>query len=124
MLWPAKASNNARVRRIDLDPASKLGTHRHTIEGWGLISLRLGGISTKGLHPSYTNHNSEGRAIKWSGTYPDWGPPSEWDWDLVTRTSSKLNARIRTLACTKIDGRFVLPAAKQAVESGAFVHSL
>jgi hypothetical protein len=121
VLWPVPASDNVRIRRIELtSAASELGTHRYVAEGWGLISLQLGGLSKKGLHPSSTNHNSEKRARKWAGTLQEsLGNPSTWDWNVVTRTSAKLNRRIRSLGSAKLGSRPVLPAAKDAVDSGA-----
>jgi hypothetical protein len=97
-----------------------LGTHRYVAEGWGLISLQLGGLSKKGLHPSHTNHNSEKRARKWADTYADrMGDPSAWDWDVITRTSARLNRRIRSLGSAKLGSRPVLPAAREALDAGA-----
>ena len=69
MLWPVEASDQVRIRRIELDPSSGLGVHRSVVEGWGLISLQLGGLNRMGLHPSHTNHNTEKRATKWADTY-------------------------------------------------------
>ena len=120
MLWPFKASDQVRIRRIELSPAARLGKHRHAVEGWGLISLQLGGLAETELHPSHTNHNSENRAKKWADTYKDtMGDPSAWNWDIVTRTSAKLNRHIRSLATAKIGSRPVLPAAKEALDAGA-----
>jgi hypothetical protein len=118
-LWPLKASDQVRVRRIELNPAAGLGKHRYELEGWGLIYLRFGGIAEMELHPSNTNHNSEKRARKWADTHKDTlGDPSAWNWDIVTRTSAKLNRRIHSLATAKIRSRPVLPAAKDALDSG------
>jgi hypothetical protein len=120
MLWPFQASNQVRIRRIELNPAARLGKYRHTVEGWGLISLQLRGLAEAELHPSHTNHNSENRAKKWAGTYKDtMGDPSAWNWDIVTGTSAKLNRHIRSLATAKIGSRPVLPAAKKALDAGA-----
>jgi hypothetical protein len=118
-LWPVEASDQVRIRRIELNPAARLGTHRYSVEGWGLISLQLGGLGKIELHPSHTNHNSENRARKWAHTYEYLlGHPSAWNWDVVTRTSAKLNRRIRSLAAAKIGSRPVLPAAKEALDTG------
>jgi hypothetical protein len=120
MLWPFKASDQVRIRRIELNTTARLGKHRYTVEGWGLISLQLGGKAEMELHPSHTNHNSENRARKWADTYKDtMGDPSTWNWDIVTRVSLKLNRRIRSLATAKIRSRPVLPAAKDALDAGA-----
>src|SRR5437867_1353225 len=59
-LWPVRASSSAvHQRRIALVPAKCQGaTFRWTIEGWGLITMQLGGSSLVGLVASHTNHNS------------------------------------------------------------------
>lgn len=120
MLWPIKASDQVRIRRIELDPVARLGKHRHTVEGWGLISLQLGGLAEAKLHPSHTTHNSENRAKKWADSYENtMGDPSAWNWEVVTRTSAKLNRHIRSLAIAKIGSRPVLPEAKEALDAGA-----
>lgn len=122
VLWPVEASDQVRVRRIELSPASGLGTFRYCAEGWGLILLQLGGIGSRGLHPSRTTHNSEKRARRWAAIYRDqMGDPSAWDWKLVDRTSGQLNRHIRSLACGKIGSRLVLPAAQKAIDAGARV---
>jgi hypothetical protein len=120
MLWPLRASMHVRVRRIELDPATRLGKYWHALEGWGLISLQLGGLAKGELHPSHTNHNSESRATKWADTYKEtMGDPSAWNWHVVTGTSAKLNRHIRSLATAKLGSRSVLPAAKEALDAGA-----
>ena len=119
VLWPVEASNQVRIRRIKLDPSSGLGSHRHVAEGWGLISLQLGGVGKMGLHPSRTNHNTQKRATKWADTQHSMGDPMAWNWNVVTRTSNKLNRRIRSLSVAKVGSRSVLQAAKKAFDLGA-----
>jgi hypothetical protein len=119
VLWPVEASDQVRIRRIKLDPSSGLGTHTHVTEGWGLISLQLGGLNKQGLHHSHTNHNTEKRATKWADTQHYMGDPLAWNWNVVTRTSDKLNRRIRSLAVAKVGSRSVLPGAKAAFDLGA-----
>ena len=122
MLWPVAASDQVRIRRIELSQPNDLGTFRYCAEGWGVIVLQLGGLSDRGLHPSRTTHNSEKRAHKWADTGADrMGDPLAWDWKLVDRTSGRLNRRIRSLACGKIGSRPVLPAAQKVVDAGAHV---
>ena len=118
VLWPTEASDQVRMRRIELNPSSGLGTHRYVAEGWGLISLQFGGLGDTGLHPSNTKHNSEKRASKWADTNHAMGDPTAWNWNVVTRTSAKLNRRVRSLAIAKIGSRLVLPAAKKAFDAG------
>jgi hypothetical protein len=120
VLWPVEASDQVRIRRFKLNPSSGLGTHRHVAEGWGLISLQFGGLRKMELHPSHTNHNTEKRATKWADTLGhSMGDPKSWNWNVVTRTSEKLNRRIRSLAVAKMGSRSVLPAAKLAFDAGA-----
>jgi hypothetical protein len=103
VLWPVEASDQVRIRRIKLDPSSGLGTHRHVAEGWGLISLQLGGRDEQGVHHSHTNHNTEKRATKWADTQHYMGDPMAWNWNVVTRTSDKLNRRIHRLQSPRLE---------------------
>jgi hypothetical protein len=120
VLWPVEASDQVRIRRFKLDPSVGSGTHRHVAEGWGLISLQLGGLRKMELYPSRTNHNTEKRARNWADTFEhSMGDPTSWNWNVVTRTSDKLNRRIRSLAVAKSGSRVVLPAAKRAFDAGA-----
>ena len=118
MLWPIEASDEVRMRRIELYPEVGLGRYRCYAEGWGLISLALYGVGSKGLCPSYTGDNSEKRARIWVDTYPEMGDPSLWDWSVVTRASAKLNRRIHSLATIKLGSRPVLPGAKKLIDEG------
>src|SRR2546426_11648858 len=113
-LWPVRASSSAvHQRRIALVPAKCQGaTFRWTIEGWGLITMQLGGSSLVGLVASHTNHNSAERARKWEQTLNrTLGSVSAWDWPEVSRVSRRLNRQIRKLAVSKVGSRVVLPDA-------------
>ena len=66
MLWPLRASMHVRVRRIELDPATRLGKYRHAVEGWGLISLQLGGLA-KGRDCIHLIRTTTLRAARRSG---------------------------------------------------------
>ena len=107
-------------RRIDLKPGSVPGARfRHTLEGWGIISLHLGGVGPNGLVHSHTNHNSQERARAWSVTYPDWKPVEAWNWAEVTRISNSLNTHIRKrLSVAKLGSRLVLPVASKLLNDG------
>jgi hypothetical protein len=119
-LVPPSGRTLVTKRRIDLKPGSVPGaTHRYVLEGWGTISLQLGGVGPKGLVHSHSNHNSEARARAWSSTARDWKPVEKWDWAEVARISSRLNGHIRRrLAVSKIDSRPVLPAASKLLGNG------
>ncbi len=119
VLWPVVASRKVEICRIDLASSANLGSHRYMVRGWGLIQLDLGGFSRKGLHRSHTNHNTEKRALKWYLAEEGMGHPSEWEWPIVTGTSSQLNRKIRGLARAKHGSRPILPAAKILLDSGA-----
>lgn len=74
---------NGRAARevIRLEPGSVPGhTSRCTWHGWGLISVLL---AREGNIRSRIEANSQARAEKWASTYPDWDPPSTWNWKLV-----------------------------------------
>ena len=117
-LVPPGADALYHIRRIVLKPSTG-HEYRYSIEGWGLIQLYLGGLSSSGFVLSHTNHNSEKRAHLWSHTYPEIKSPATWDWKQVVRTSSALNRYIRTkLAVSSQSGRPVLPEAAKALADG------
>ena len=117
-LWPVAASTMVKINRIALNASADMGTHRFYVQGWGLISLHLSGVTDAGLGPTRTDHSSEKRAMKWATVNPEMGEPAAWDWDLVTLTSAKLNRRIRSLAVAKRESRPVLPAAHSLFATG------
>jgi hypothetical protein len=123
MLYVVGSGPEPVARRIDLGPGHVLGgaTSRYRCEGWGLIQLDLGSVVDAGreLRRSHTNHSTEKRALKWSKVTPDAGDIGQWDWTLVTRTSSKLNRLIRGMAVRKIGPWPVLPqAARHNADTG------
>lgn len=111
-LLARRAGGQLEVRRIDLKPGVG-ATFRYAVNGWGLISLQLGGVGPQGLVPSHTNHNSEKRALAWAPAFPELGGVAQWNWAEVTRTSNRINRHIRTkLAVAKIGSRAVLRDAQ------------
>ena len=67
-------------RTVRLDPSKVPGhTLRYTWDGWGLISVQL----TNRAGRSVIGANSEKRALAWAPTYPEWDPPSTWNWKAV-----------------------------------------
>lgn len=90
---------------------------RYRVSGWGLIQLYLGGMNEneKTLIHSYTNHNSEKRAIKWQETSPEMGRADKWDWQEVNKVSRNLNSYIRKLSVSKIGSRPILENALSSI---------
>jgi len=75
-------------RKIELNSKKiqKRG-YRYTWDGWGMISIQL--------HPnshqlSGVNANSEKRALKWEGIYPEFGSVKTWDWKRVESHKRRL----------------------------------
>jgi hypothetical protein len=118
-LCPRPLSALVTIRREVWDEGKFAGRHRFSAEGWGLISLELRGVNSRGLQPSSIDHNTQKRALGWQAIYADrLGDPDVWDWPLVTRTSARLNRRIRSLGVRKIGSNAVLPAADALIQSG------
>lgn len=100
-------------------PSGRGASYRHTLEGWGTISLQLGGIGPKGLIHSHTNHNSEKRARAWSSTRPEWKAVDLWNWPEVAKVSTRLNTHIRErLAVSKLGSRPLLREAAALLNNG------
>ena len=95
------------------DPSADKSTFCYKPNGWGLIQLYLQSPRDDFLGNSHTNHNSEKRANNWSQTYPEYGDPSDWNWDVVNSFSRKLNRFIRKCAIHKQGSRAVLPCAAE-----------
>ena len=101
-----------KPRRVELNPKKCDGaTFRYRAEGWGLIQLYLERSSEGTLSASHTNHNSKLRAHKWAPTCLEMEEPAAWDFDSITKFSSRLNRRIRKLSVGKIGSRAVLSGA-------------
>lgn len=87
----------ANRKTIFLNQEAVQGHHvRYTWEGWGLISI----IIERGDDPrrkSRVSANSEKRAVKWMPTYPEWEPPSVWNWKAVSRHAGRLARAIERL---------------------------
>ena len=69
--------------RISLQPEKCAGhTFRIQPVGWGIVWVYLQHSADPRL-PSRVTANSQARAEKWACTYPDWAPPSSWNWSAV-----------------------------------------
>ena len=115
-LWAPATNGELHIRRIDL----KLPGHtfREQVQGWGLLSLQLGGLTPDGLQPSHVAVNSEKRALKWESTYPELGPVEQWDWRAVTKVSRRITGWIRRQAVEKEGPRPILLGAQAARQAG------
>ena len=83
--------------RIDLDPKRcGEGAFRFKIEGWGLIWLHL--QWPKGSPGTFVSANSQKRALAWSHTNPELGPPNDWDWVAVSRHLRRIKRAARAAA--------------------------
>lgn len=87
----------ARLKKINLN-TEKISEHqfRYTWEGWGLISIQIAAPQI-GLE-SNINANSEARAKKWESVYPEFDPPSIWNWKAVTKHKNRLKRVLKKYA--------------------------
>lgn len=86
-------------------PEKKYG--REFANGFGMIQFYLERPSRRSSH---TNHNSQKRAEKWDD-FVEGDSAGDWDFQLVTKTSSRLNRFIRKCGEAKIGSRVLLPGA-------------
>ncbi len=86
-------------------PKKKYG--REFAQGFGMIQFYL---ERPGRTSSHTNHNSQKRADNWDDFVED-DSAEDWDFKLVTKTSSRLNRFIRKCGEEKIGSRVLLPGA-------------
>ncbi len=86
-----------RLRRIKIN-SKKVANHkfRYTWEGWGLISIQI--VAPDLGIESNINANSEARAKKWESTYPEYEPPSTWNWTAVTKHKNRLKRVLKKYA--------------------------
>jgi hypothetical protein len=84
-------------KSIELNPL-KVPNHkfRYTWEGWGLISIQLASPEVNII--SSVDANTEVRALKWAATYPDFEPPSLWNWEAVKKHKNRLQRVLKKLA--------------------------
>ena len=87
---------------------------REFADGFGLVQLYLERPSGE---PSHTNHSSKKCAEKWNSLV-DHDNETDWDFDLVARTSSRLNRFIRKSSEEKIGFRVLLPGAADLWHAG------
>jgi hypothetical protein len=118
-LYSPSMEGEFKFRRILLDQKKfGEGAFRYEAHGWGAIQLYLAGVHKERLCSSHTNHNSQTRALHWANAINYLGKPEDWNWDEVTRISSRINRFIRKIAIGKHGSMAVLPAALQWVNTG------
>jgi hypothetical protein len=93
-------------------PRKKHG--REFADGFGMLQFYLERPSRMSSH---TNHNSRKRAEKWDQLIEE-DSAEDWDFELVTRTSSSLNRFIRKCGEEKLGSRVLLPGAAALWHAG------
>ena len=84
--------------RIRLDPKKCDGhTFRYRISGWGVIQFQLDFGKPKGVECRFAV-NSEARANRWFGTYPEMKSPALWEWKLVEKHTRRLVRELKKYA--------------------------
>jgi len=96
-IYYPEAKGHTHERRIELNPQKCNGHNfRFCQEGWGLIQLQVDFRK----HPNVECRiavNSENRAATWSGTYPEFQSPDNWDWATLDKKAGRLVRLLRRL---------------------------
>jgi hypothetical protein len=120
-IWVPVASSKVEVRRFAVSLEGH--THRHCIEGWGLMQLYLGKETGTEISLSHFGHFNQLGAERRSAFGPSAssnpGTAADWDWNLVRRVSRRIQYSIRSrLSDMKIGSRPVLRGAARLIKSG------
>ena len=83
-LYKPEHGGGIKVKTIKLND----GRTRETLVGWGYIQLLIEKGSS-GYRYGYSV-NTQVRAEKWYSSSPDFGDPSLWNWDEITRSVRRL----------------------------------
>jgi hypothetical protein len=76
--------------KIILNPDKVSGKRfRYTWSGWGQIILQFEGVE-KQVEINRVTSNSEQRALKWVGAYPEKEAVDSWNWDAVGKHTRRL----------------------------------
>ena len=119
-LWSPDFGGGVESEKITLDPRSCKGhTFRFSSEGWGLIQLYLGGVTSGFLKPCHLGHNSQKRALAWENTIKRTSRVDDWNWKNIEQISRKLKYHIHNrLALRKEQAYGILPGADSLERSG------
>lgn len=86
------------VRKIILKPEACDGhKYRYSVGGWGVIQFHLEYQNDSSIK-CYFGVNSEKRANKWFGTYPELKSPSLWNWQLVEKYIKRMSRELKKYA--------------------------
>ena len=86
------------VRKITLKPEACDGHKcRYGVSGWGVIQFHLEHQQDT-TFKCYFGVNTEKRANKWAGTYPELRSPNLWNWRLVEKHIRRLPREIKKSA--------------------------
>ena len=97
VLYPDMGGQLTQTRR-DFEPGNSSGlSYGISVGGWGLIRVHL---DLRGGRPlgSWISANSQKRAEKWSATYPEFGPPTAWNWGAVASHERRLSRLLKKFA--------------------------
>ncbi len=119
-LWDPKHKGHVLFRKVNLDPKRCNGyTFRFSTNGWGLIQLQFGGLTSNDLYKSHIGHFNEKGASKWEGISSFNGDVNQWDWLAIQKTSRNLKYYISNkLATRKVGGFGILPGADSLEKQG------
>jgi len=86
------------VRKITLKSEACDGhKFRYGVGGWGVIQFHLE-RQKDATFKCYFGVNSEKRANKWSGTYPELKSPNLWNWRFVEKHMRRLSRDVKKYA--------------------------
>ena len=104
--------------KIKLNPEKCEGfKYRFSADGYGLVQLYLEIPSNNSLNSSHTNHNTHKRAEKWASSTKEKEEVASYDFNKITKFSSKLNRFIRKISVGKLLSMPVLPTAYKLWET-------
>jgi hypothetical protein len=122
-IWAPAASSKVEIRRFALTVEGH--THRHCIDGWGLMQLYLGKESGTTISLSHFGHFNQRGAEKRSALGPSAssnpGVAADWDWDLIRKISRRIQYGIKSrLSHMKVGSRPVLHQAERLMKDSGY----
>lgn len=116
-LWSPDFGGNMESKRITLDPRSCKGhTFRFSSEGWGLVQLYLGGITSDYLKSCHLGHNSQKRALAWENTIKRTSSVEDWNWKNIEQVAKKLKYHIHNRLALRKEQAYGILAGADALE--------